>query len=40
MSRNRKSKKLSEEELLEVESFVYQKNAEENKFLTSMFLCL
>ena len=38
MSRNRRSKKLSEEELQEVESFVYSKNAEEEKFLTSMFV--
>jgi phosphate starvation-inducible PhoH-like protein len=37
MSRNRtRNKKLSEDELREVENFVYQKNAEEHKFLTSM----
>jgi phosphate starvation-inducible PhoH-like protein len=37
MSRNRrKNKKLSEDELREIEEFVYRKNQEEDKFLTSM----
>lgn len=36
MSKNRRNKKLSEEELLEVQEFVYRKNEEEHKFLTSM----
>ena len=35
MSR-RRNKKLSEEELLEVQEFVYRKNQEEDKFMTSM----
>lgn len=35
MSR-RRNKKLSEEELLEVQEFVYRKNIEEDKFLNSM----
>jgi phosphate starvation-inducible protein PhoH and related proteins len=37
MSR-RRNKKLTEEELREVESFVYSKNIEEDKFLSSMFV--
>jgi phosphate starvation-inducible PhoH-like protein len=37
MSR-RRNKKLTEEELREVESFVYSKNMEEDKFLSSMFV--
>ena len=39
MSKNRSSrrnKKLSEEELREIEEFVYSKNQEEDKFLKSM----
>lgn len=36
MSKNRRNKKLSEEELLEVQEFVYSKNKEEDKFLKSM----
>ena len=35
MSR-RRNKKLSEEELREIEEFVYSKNKEEDKFLKSM----
>jgi hypothetical protein len=35
MSR-RRNKQLSEEELLEVQEFVYSKNKEEDKFLKSM----
>ena len=35
MSR-RRNKKLSEEELLEVQEFVYRKNQEEDKFMNSM----
>jgi phosphate starvation-inducible PhoH-like protein len=38
MTRSRKNKKLSEEELREVENFVYRKNIEEDKFLSSMFV--
>jgi len=38
MNRNRKGKKLTEEELQEIESFVYRKNIEEDKFLSSMFV--
>jgi phosphate starvation-inducible PhoH-like protein len=36
MSRKRRNKQLSEEELLEIQEFVYRKNVEEDKFLTSM----
>lgn len=36
MSRKRRNKQLSEEELLEIQEFVYRKNEEEDKFLTSM----
>ena len=36
MSRKRRGKQLSEEELLEIQEFVYRKNEEEDKFLTSM----
>jgi phosphate starvation-inducible PhoH-like protein len=38
MSKNRRNKKLTEEELREVESFVYSKNMEEDKYLSSMFV--
>ena len=38
MSRNRRGKKLTEEELQEIEKFVYKKNIEEEKFLSSMFV--
>ena len=37
MSR-RKNRKLSEEDLREVEEFIYRKNDEEEKFLSSMFV--
>ena len=37
MSR-RKNRKLSEEDLKEVEEFIYRKNEEEEKFLSSMFV--
>jgi phosphate starvation-inducible PhoH-like protein len=36
MSRKRRNKQLSEEELLEIQEFVYRKNEEEDKFLHSM----
>ena len=36
MSRKRRNKQLSPEELREIEEFVYRKNVEEDKFLTSM----
>jgi phosphate starvation-inducible PhoH-like protein len=36
MSKNRRGKKLSQEELQEVQEFVYKKNIEEDKFLKSM----
>ena len=36
MSRKRRNKQLSEQELLEIQEFVYRKNEEEDKFLTSM----
>jgi len=36
MSRKRRNKQLSEQELLEIQEFVYRKNVEEDKFLTSM----
>jgi len=36
MSRKRRNKQLSEEELLEIQEFVYRKNEEEDKFVTSM----
>jgi phosphate starvation-inducible protein PhoH and related proteins len=38
MSKTRRKKKLTEEELREVESFVYSKNIEEDKYLSSMFV--
>lgn len=38
MSKNRKNKRLTKEEIEEIESFVYRKNIEEDKFLTSMFV--
>jgi phosphate starvation-inducible PhoH-like protein len=38
MARNRRSKKLTEEELQEIQSFVYKKNVEEDKFLSSMYV--
>ena len=36
MSKRRKAKQLSEDELREVEEFVYSKNVEEDKFLQTM----
>ncbi len=36
MSKRRRTKQLSEDELREVEEFVYSKNQEEDKFLKSM----
>jgi phosphate starvation-inducible protein PhoH and related proteins len=37
-SKRRRNRKLSEDELREVEEFVYSKNYEEEKFLSSMFV--
>ena len=36
MSKRRRNKQLSEDDLREVEQFVYQKNEEEDKFLKTM----
>ena len=38
MSKRRRTKQLSDDDLREVEEFVYSKNAEEDKYLKSMSL--